>query len=58
MLVLLSVRGAVSPGLSSNFGLSWMVGAFVRRVSVSAKWVFDSYNSRCLIAGIMVYARN
>jgi hypothetical protein len=23
--VLLSVRGAVSPGLSSNFGLSWMV---------------------------------
>ncbi|MFB2979072.1 hypothetical protein [Microseira sp. BLCC-F43] len=23
--VLLEVRGAVSPGLSSNFGLSWMV---------------------------------
>ena len=35
--VLLSVRGAVSPGLSSNFGLSWMVDAFVRRVSGLAK---------------------
>ncbi len=31
--VLMSVRGTVSPGLTSEFGMAWMVDAFVRRTS-------------------------